>query len=174
LLKKSFLLAVVLIFSLSAQVLAEEIVLKSGEKLEGKVLEKTDKYIKVDPGIGMVMTYYAEDIDTIDGQKFQITPASSPVVDAPPVNQSSDQTTAENTNNSEVGDLSQAEDSIKNGDYGTAEIILNKLINNGSKILAFTRIGPYVIGISRIMMMPTVIILRPSKLILSKGRNYLK
>lgn len=131
-LKKSFLLAVVLIFSLSAQVLAEEIVLKSGEKLEGKVLEKTDKYIKVDPGIGMVMTYYAEDIDTIDGQKFQITPASSPVVDAPPVNQSSDQTTAENTNNSEVGDLSQAEDSIKNGDYGTAEIILNKLINNGS------------------------------------------
>ena len=38
---------------------ANEIVLKSGEKVEGKVIEQTDKYVKFDAGVGVVMTYYA-------------------------------------------------------------------------------------------------------------------
>jgi len=65
-----------LIFSFSANILAETVILKSGEKLEGKIVEQTDKYIKMDPGVGIVMTYYTDDIDTIDGQKLQTTAPS--------------------------------------------------------------------------------------------------
>ena len=52
-------------------VLASEIVLKSGQKLEGKIIEQTDKYIKLDTGLGIALTYYADEIDAIDGNKFQ-------------------------------------------------------------------------------------------------------
>jgi len=47
-----------------------EIVLKDGgQKIEGKIVERTDKYIKMDTGVGMLITYYLDEIDTIDGQK---------------------------------------------------------------------------------------------------------
>jgi hypothetical protein len=60
--------------------LASEIVLKSGQKLEGKIVERTDKYIKFDSDIGLVLTYYADEIDTVDGQKFQDLVSPTPVV----------------------------------------------------------------------------------------------
>jgi len=52
-------------------VLASEVVLKSGQKVEGKIVEQKDKYVKFDSGVGVVMTYYIDEIDTIDGQKLQ-------------------------------------------------------------------------------------------------------
>ena len=52
--------------------LASELVLKSGEKLEGKIVEQKDRYVKFDTGVGVVMTYYTDEINTIDGQSLQI------------------------------------------------------------------------------------------------------
>jgi hypothetical protein len=62
-------------------VFASEIVLKNGQKLEGKIVEQTDKYVKFDSGVGMVLTYYADGIDTVDGQKLQmpVVKTSKPV-----------------------------------------------------------------------------------------------
>lgn len=45
---------------------ADEVILKSGQKLEGKIVEKTDKYVKIDPGVGSTMTYYNDEIETIN------------------------------------------------------------------------------------------------------------
>lgn len=48
-------------------VFAETILLKSGKTIDGKIVEKTDKYIKIDFD-GIPLTYYFEDIQSIDGQ----------------------------------------------------------------------------------------------------------
>ena len=53
--------------ALSSQ--AEILILKNGKTIEGKILEKTDKYIKVDI-LDMPITYYLDDVETIDGQKI--------------------------------------------------------------------------------------------------------
>ena len=43
---------------------SETILLKSGQKVEGKILEKTDKYVKLDYfGVGLV--YYNDEVDSI-------------------------------------------------------------------------------------------------------------
>jgi len=57
------LLALSLCFS--AAVSAETIILKSGEKIEGKIIERTDEYIKID-FYGVPIPYYFEDIERID------------------------------------------------------------------------------------------------------------
>lgn len=44
---------------------AETIILKSGKKIEGKIVERTDEYIKVDSGIGMALTYFFDMIESI-------------------------------------------------------------------------------------------------------------
>jgi len=54
--------------SFSIFVFCETIVLKSGRTVEGKILEKTDKYIKVDIE-GIPITYYLDDIESINGAK---------------------------------------------------------------------------------------------------------
>ena len=48
---------------------AETIILKSGKTVEGKIIEKTDKYIKIDFQ-GMPLTYYSDEIESIDGKKL--------------------------------------------------------------------------------------------------------
>jgi hypothetical protein len=48
---------------------AETVVLKSGKTIEGKIIEKTNKSIKVDIE-GIPLTYYLEDIENIDGKKI--------------------------------------------------------------------------------------------------------
>jgi hypothetical protein len=45
---------------------AETIILKSGQTIEGKLIEKTDEYIKVDFQ-GIVLTYFLDEINNIDG-----------------------------------------------------------------------------------------------------------
>ena len=44
---------------------SSEVVLKSGQKLEGKIIEKTDKYVKMDMGVGVPITYYTDEIASI-------------------------------------------------------------------------------------------------------------
>ncbi|MDD4183552.1 MAG: DUF6263 family protein [Candidatus Omnitrophica bacterium] len=48
---------------------AETVVLKSGKTIEGKIIEKTDKSIKVDIE-GISLTYYLDNIESIDGKKI--------------------------------------------------------------------------------------------------------
>ncbi|MDD5130537.1 MAG: tetratricopeptide repeat protein [Candidatus Omnitrophica bacterium] len=59
-------LALVLYFPVS--VFAETIVLKSGKTVEGKILEKTDKYIKIDFQ-DMPLIYWFDEIESVDGVK---------------------------------------------------------------------------------------------------------
>ena len=58
--------AISLCFSRSA--FAESIILKSGKKLEGKIIKKTDKYIQIDSP-GVPLTYFFNEIESIDGQE---------------------------------------------------------------------------------------------------------
>lgn len=68
-------LFIISLFLTPSLVLADEVVLKSGQKLEGRIVEQTDKYIRIDTGIGMSVTYYRDEIDRIDaldGQKLPV------------------------------------------------------------------------------------------------------
>ena len=55
---------------------AETIILKSGKKIEGKTIEKTDKFIKID-FYGTTMTYYFDEIESIDGGVVSSSTAST-------------------------------------------------------------------------------------------------
>ncbi|MBM3248576.1 MAG: hypothetical protein FJZ10_04050 [Candidatus Omnitrophica bacterium] len=61
---------VIVFFVLSvfaATTFAEVIYLKSGKKHEGKIVERTDEYIKIDMGIGMPLTFFLDEIEKIEG-----------------------------------------------------------------------------------------------------------
>lgn len=58
--------------------IAETIVLKSGKKLEGKIIEKTDEYIKMDME-GVLLTFWLDEIERIDEEKL----SSSEVIPQP-------------------------------------------------------------------------------------------
>lgn len=59
---------------------AETIILKSGQKVEGKIIKKTDKYIQIDfPGVPL--TYFLNEIESIDGQKLGSAKEDSGVLD---------------------------------------------------------------------------------------------
>jgi hypothetical protein len=87
-------LSLVMILLIPVRALASELVLKSGQKLEGTIVEKTDEYIRIDPNIGVVVTYYTEEIDTVNGQRLQnlVSPAAAPV--AAPIAQVTDKALA--------------------------------------------------------------------------------
>ena len=57
---------------------AEVLVLKNGKTIEGKILEKTDKYLKIDMW-DIPITYYLADVDSIDGQKITSLPVAQNV-----------------------------------------------------------------------------------------------
>lgn len=62
--KKIILILVLL--ALPLMCFAETIVLKSGKTVEGKIIERTDQYVKIEfQGIGL--TYFLEDVESIDG-----------------------------------------------------------------------------------------------------------
>ncbi|MCK9573368.1 MAG: tetratricopeptide repeat protein [Candidatus Omnitrophica bacterium] len=65
--KKFFVSLVLLAVFLPAY--AEIVVLKSGKIIEGDIVEKTEKYIKVDM-FGVPVTYYLDDIESINGKKI--------------------------------------------------------------------------------------------------------
>jgi hypothetical protein len=53
---------------LHAKVMAETIQLKSGKTLEGKIVERTDSYIKLDTGLGFPLTYFLDEVSSISGE----------------------------------------------------------------------------------------------------------
>jgi hypothetical protein len=74
----------VLIFALlAATAFAETITLKSGKTIEGKILERSDTYIKVSFG-DVPLTYFLDEVDSIDGVKLEpvkkepVQPAAAP------------------------------------------------------------------------------------------------
>ncbi len=62
------LFAISLNFFMFTAAYSESILLKTGRKIEGKIIEKTDGYIKID-FYGVPLTYYMDAIETIDGQR---------------------------------------------------------------------------------------------------------
>jgi len=63
--------ALMLSLSLSSVAGAETLVLTSGETVIGKIIEKTDMYVRLD-SFGTPITYYLGEITSIDGQKIEL------------------------------------------------------------------------------------------------------
>jgi len=53
-------------------IFAETVILKSGKKIEGKIIERTDKYIKIDFN-GVPLPYFFDEIDSIDGKEVVLS-----------------------------------------------------------------------------------------------------
>lgn len=68
--KKMAIIVLIIILSLCfpAFIFAETVVLKSGQTIEGKMIEQGDDYIKID-FYGVPITYWAKDIESIGGKK---------------------------------------------------------------------------------------------------------
>ena len=62
--KKKIFLTILFIICISSICFAETIVLKSGQTVEGTIIEETDRYVKIDFQ-GIPLTYYHEDIEEI-------------------------------------------------------------------------------------------------------------
>jgi len=89
--KKRIFLVLLLVLGLyfPSSILAETILLKSGKTVEGKLIEKTDKYIKIDFQ-GTSLTYFFDEIESIDGQKQPLTLEKKEPISEPNVNQVSE------------------------------------------------------------------------------------
>ncbi|MFA5437395.1 MAG: hypothetical protein WC293_02350 [Candidatus Omnitrophota bacterium] len=55
-------------------VLADTVTLKSGQKIEGKIVERTDQYVKIDFQ-GVVLEYLQEEVDSVIGDSKQPNPS---------------------------------------------------------------------------------------------------
>ncbi|MBU2103004.1 MAG: hypothetical protein KKF80_06365, partial [Candidatus Omnitrophica bacterium] len=75
-LKKIFLIVVGLGISLSVH--AEVIKFKNGKTVEGDITERDATSIKVDTS-GIALTYYLDEIDSIDGKRIDVS--SAPVTE---------------------------------------------------------------------------------------------
>lgn len=53
------------VLSTARTVSAEELRLKSGQKIKAPIITRTDEYVKVDMGLGIVVTYYIDEIENI-------------------------------------------------------------------------------------------------------------
>lgn len=71
--KKVIIILTVSFLLFTPSIFAEMIVLKSGKTVEGKILERADKNIKVDIA-GIPITYYLDEIESIDGKKMNPLP----------------------------------------------------------------------------------------------------
>jgi hypothetical protein len=75
-----FVLVTCLYFPIST--FAETIGLKSGKTVEGKIIEKNDEYIKIDFQ-GVSLTYYNDEIESIDGQSLSASGSLSTATSKP-------------------------------------------------------------------------------------------
>src|SRR3989338_6758867 len=65
-----------LFISLAFFASAEEIVLKNGKVLKGKIVEENSEFIKVEVH-GLAIKYYRQDIETIDGKKIDFSSSAA-------------------------------------------------------------------------------------------------
>lgn len=66
-----YIIALLLFFCVPAFAIAETIVLESGQQIEGKIVERTDKYITVDV-YGVISKYYLDEIASIESSQVRI------------------------------------------------------------------------------------------------------
>lgn len=52
---------------------AETITLTSGKVIEGEVVERTDELIKVDTGVGVIITYYLDEVANVSDSSMEIS-----------------------------------------------------------------------------------------------------
>ena len=71
------------IFAWSGTAKAETILLKSGQVVEGTIIARTDEYIKIDPGIGIPVTYYLDEIENAPAAPSAGTPSQPDVAMTP-------------------------------------------------------------------------------------------
>jgi tetratricopeptide (TPR) repeat protein len=77
---------------LSGQAFAETVTLKSGKTITGKILERSDKFIKVE-FYGVPVTYYLDEIENISGQES--SPLATPRAATPSLKGQAGEGTAE-------------------------------------------------------------------------------
>lgn len=77
-----FLIAVILGTACVAQ--AEVIRLKSGEVIEGAIVARDNDAVKIDPGLGIPLTYYWDEIERIGGEPLSAAPVSPPPAEPEP------------------------------------------------------------------------------------------
>ncbi len=65
---KKLIISMLILFLFMPSIFAETIILKSGKTIDGKIVERTRKSVKVDID-GIPITYYFDDIESIDGKK---------------------------------------------------------------------------------------------------------
>lgn len=75
-------MSITVLFCLPGALFAAEIVLRSGQKVEGAIIEQTDTYVKVD-FMDVPLTYFLEDIDSIDGVSVVLPAKDEPVKEEP-------------------------------------------------------------------------------------------
>lgn len=64
---------ILIALSLITPAFAETIFLKSGKTIEGKLIERTDKYIKIDFE-GVPLTYYFDEIEKVENSSLKTSP----------------------------------------------------------------------------------------------------
>lgn len=74
-------LSVLIIMYLPLSVYAETVVLKSGEEIKGRIIEKTDEYLKLDCQ-GVPVTYFWNEIIGFDDSKDSQSPVAVPAPEA--------------------------------------------------------------------------------------------
>jgi tetratricopeptide (TPR) repeat protein len=106
-----------IIVNFPVSVFAETLILKSGQKIEGKIIEKTDKSVKID-FFEVPITYFLDEIESIDGVKI-IEPNKAALEDAESY-------------------YKQGEKAFNSGDFGQAISDFTKAIEiNPSNLLAY-------------------------------------
>ncbi len=78
-------LLVVLCCITASLAFADSLTLTSGRTVEGKIVEETPTYVKVDSGVGSVLTYYRDEIATVNGQVSVTAPVAEKIEKAAPV-----------------------------------------------------------------------------------------
>ena len=71
---------VLILVGLAADPIHAEVILKSGQTIKGEVVKQTDEYIEIDTGLGVVVTYYLDEIKSVQGvllEQSQRAPLSS-------------------------------------------------------------------------------------------------
>ena len=61
---------ILLFLCVPSYIFAETIILKSGRKIEGKIMQKTDKEIKVN-SVSIITSYRLDEVESIDGKKIE-------------------------------------------------------------------------------------------------------
>jgi tetratricopeptide (TPR) repeat protein len=69
---KNVLFCALMYLCLLPSLFGETIILKSGQKVEGKIIEETEKYIKIDFD-GVPLTYFLDEVESIDGKPANVS-----------------------------------------------------------------------------------------------------